>query len=454
MGLKTSRLLIGSIIFASAVSCPVQGMRLTGRFSFGIYESQERFANSLATGSNKNDARTVSARLYIRADEIGASRYEVVTDFRDKHDFFDKLNRERLSLTDRNEFQLRQASVRLPLTAQRVIGGQVGRFPVTDAGAAFVDGGKVDFGSKSLRGGVFGGLNPRQEGRSYLKYDSKASILGVTAVFDGKGRGWSKNFYLAHAFVDQTNSGHLDRRYIFHNLIYQWAMDSRLMTLIYYDLVPRTYVQSGLALWQQRWSRSWESELSHLSIDVIEYSRRQGVLERLPASAYTENGIKITTRDSDRKWRIQFRADDGHRSSDGLRKQTLEAGVILSRMLGPNWDFYGSIGQRKNFTSDDLFVRLGLGFYSRSIEVNLDSIVEARNNRENVAGERRSSTHPIVIDGTMAYYLSRKTYVATSLQHARDEDVTIWSGFLRLGYRFGDREIPPVRDGAPPRGAL
>ena len=419
-----------------------------GRFTAGAYTATERFSDSSATGSDKNDFQIVSSRMFLQIEKIGNTDWESSIDLRDKHDFFDKLDRERLQLTARNDFQARQLSVRNS-TAKKFLGLQFGRFPIQEAGAVYVDGAQAEeHWTPQLVSSVFAGLNPKPEGTSYLVFDPKASVAGATLTFQRATGGWDKNLYLAHSIVQKSYSGNLDRFYLFHNGMYQWEENSRLMSLIYFDTVPNVYVQTANVSWQQEWGKRLLSDLSALSIDVIEYSRRQSVLSRLPSSPYSEGSLLLTWRLHQIQDRYYLRFQNGKRSVDNLTKNSAEVGFAQSGLFGPKWDLYTSFETGKNFTSNDIEARLGVGFFSRVWEWNLDTSYGQQ------ANDDGTTTHPKVIDTALSYYISRKTFSSISGQIANDEKVQILSAFFRIGYRFGDREVPPVRDGAPPRGAL
>lgn len=419
-----------------------------GRFTLGGYTSTERFTDTGSSGSTSNDFQTLSARFYLKGENLGTGDWETVLDLRDKHDFFDKLDREKLSLESRNEFQLRQLSLRYS-NPKKFWGFQLGRFSISEAGSIYVDGIQIEnHWTAFLTSSFFGGLHPQKRAHSYLSFDPKAEIYGTSLTYFDRRGGWNKNFYITHGVVSEIYDGHTDRNFIFQNLIYQWNEESRFITLIYYDLVPRGYVQNGILSWQQGWSKYFISDLSHNSVDVIEYSRRQGVLEKLPSSPYAESSLRLTYRMNSKQDRLYIYATDGIRTIDNLNRESLELGFIKSRIWGPNWDFYIAGGTRKNFTSKDTLAKLGLGYFSRRWEFNLDFESQIQDN------DNGTKTHPLIIDTTLSYLLSRKTFLAFSAQSASDESVKILSGFFKLGYRFGKREIPPLRDGAPPRGML
>jgi hypothetical protein len=247
--------------------------------------------------------------------------------------------------------------------------------------------------------------------------------------------------------VTQSHGSEVDRTYLFHNAIYQWNSRSRLISLLYLDTVPRFYMQNGNILWQQGWTPRWSSQLSFLGVDVITYSRRQGVRERLAPSPYKEVAARAnyaTTPLS--KWEFGF--SDGRRDVDRLSRAEFYIGAERNQFWSRHWDIFGKLGGRKNFTSDDIFSNLYLGYYTRKWELGLDAEYGVEKYRDGV------TKHPLTVEVDISNYLSRALFLTGSVQQAQDESVRILSGFLRLGYRFGGGDPPPLRDGSPPRGQL
>lgn len=414
----------------------------------GGYLSTERFEDVTATGSDKNDFQTISTRLFVKGENLGSGDWEVISDLRDKHDFFDKLNSEKLRLEERNQFQLRQLSTRFS-NPNRFFGLQFGRFSVYEVGSTFVDGLQIEnHWTPSLYSTYFGGLNPQKREKSDLQFDSKAQIYGASLTYQNLAGGWNRNLFASHGVVSEIYDQHTDRNFIFQNLIYQWDVDSRLITLLYYDLVPRAYVQNGNITWQQGLGRLFITDLSYSEIDVIEYSRNQDVLERLTSSPYKETKAKFTYRIQDLSNRVYLVSSTGERSVDNLKKAVIELGYVRSQFWGPEWDAYFVLGSRKNFTSDDTLFRLGLGRYGRKWELNIDLETQQRQYDDG------SKSNPFLAELAISYYLNRRSFWTLSGQSAYDENVKILSGFFKYGYRFGNRELPPLRDGAPPRGPL
>lgn len=425
----------------------VRAAKIHGRLTIGGYAAQERFVDDTG-GSNANDVLVFSSRLYYRASELGENgAWEWTSDFRDKHDFFDKLDRERLQLTDRNTFQLRQLSLKFAPKSTRT-SATAGRFQIPEAGAAAVDGAQLEHRSASgWSTGAFGGLNPKRPDQSFYQFNSDSTILGLASTYQSSAAGWGRNFYLSHALVQESVKSEVDRQYLYHNLVYQWQEMSRIVSLVYLDFVPRTYIQTESLLWQQKWSNFFSSQLSALGIDVIEYSRRQGVRERLVPSPYREGSARLTFSTSPLS-KIEVAGLYGKRDADNLSRSEFTLTIESNRIFGKQWDSFVRVGYRPNFVSRDEFLHLYLGYFSRVWEstVDLEYGIEKYNDG--------TLKHPLIAELSLSNYLSKSLFTTVSIERAADEQVAIWTGFFRLGYRFGNQELPPVRDGSPPRGQL
>ena len=138
----------------------------------------------------------------------------------------------------------------------------------------------------------------------------------------------------------------------------------------------------------------------------------------------------------------------GERKLDQLTRRTSELGYIQSQIWGPQWDAYIVFGARKNFTSNDTLTRLGLGRYGRKWEFNFDFELQKQVNQNGTI------TNPVLTELDLSYNISRQSFCVFSAQSASNENVKILSGFFKYGHRFGSNEVPPLRDGAPPRGPL
>jgi hypothetical protein len=166
----------------------------------GAYLAKENFSDA-TTETSTNDNTIISSRFYLDVSQLGSQNLETTFDIRDKHDFFDKLDRERLELKAKNRFQLRQMSVKLP---NHDLGfyGTFGRFPVLEAGAVYTDG--VELGwrwTSSMSSSVFGGLNPKRNDQTYLTFNQTSSIYGADFLYQPNTRSWDESYYWTNAVV-------------------------------------------------------------------------------------------------------------------------------------------------------------------------------------------------------------------------------------------------------------
>ena len=415
-----------------------------GRFTLGSYVAKETFKTATA-GINSNDFNILSSRYYLQISEIGKKNYTFIADIRDKHDFFNKLDRERLELTAENKLQVRQLYFRYDNLNGNIF-YNLGRLPVKEAGSIYIDGGQIGWRAMNYTYfTLFAGLNPKNEIEGNLEFDSKTQNIGISSVYSKRKKRYGGYYYIASSFVQQSYDGEVDRRFLFNNTILQWDRNQRLSSILYFDLVPSAKIQN---LWLNYWKKlkSHNSySLSAMRVDVIEYTRRRGIRETLPASVYDQLKFKYKSRGKGHT--TQFKLSHGMRQVDGLTKTEGQIGRLFNQFLKKKMNAYAHLGYRKNFTSNDIFSKLGIGYFTKKWEFSFDQeiILEDTNGTKDV---------PTISELVASYSATRKLFWTGSFQFARDKDVTIMSTFLKLTYRFGDKVLAPIRDGAPPMGKL
>lgn len=417
-----------------------------GRINLGGFFSTERYKDD-TYGSNSNDSLRLLGRFYYKISELGTDQWELISDFRDFHDSFGKLNKEDLQLDQRNEFQTRQLSARW-VNPDGHLSSTVGRFQVPEAGTVFVDGLLSEFRhSTEFHSAVFGGLNPKAIERSYLEFNQNAQQYGVYFTFESKSKGWDKSNYLSHALVRQTYYSQVERSYLFHNWIYQWENESRWISYAILDFVPRTSAQVFNLIYQQKLNTTLSSELNVLGIDLVGYRRNQDLLEQLTPSPYQEAKTLLNHKINNNLTAV-YSLSSGQRDIDKLKREEYSLGLDRGGFISRHFDLRGKIGYRNNFTSKDQYIKANIGYYSRKWESYVDLQYEVK---KPIDGK---DTHPIYAEWGLTTYVGKELFVTGSYQRAADENVTILAGFLKIGYRFGRQELPPIRDGAPARGQL
>ncbi|MCC7405791.1 MAG: hypothetical protein IT288_15430 [Bdellovibrionales bacterium] len=440
------RILKLTFLFLFLVTAPTAGaVRYHGRLALGLYNSTEEFKEPGVSAAH-NDVRNLSGRFYLGIADLWSPKLDFAADVRDKYEFFGKLAQDQRTLDDRNTFQLRELAVGDP----QVLGSsfyRLGRFAVLDAGSVFNDGIEVGWRRGGWKSGLFGGLNAKRHEQEYVQSNPESKQAGLYLTYESKADAWSRVFRVGHGVVQQMYESDVDRQYLYQNILYQWGTYNRILTLAYVDFVPRTNLQNGLLSLQTRLTQRLENQLDVSGVDVIEYQRRQGVRERLTPSPYQEVKDRVTYRATPRlAWIVQGRS--GIRKIDELKRTEAALGVALPAFFSPRWEVSLLLGSREEFTSSGAFANLKVGYFSdtRELVLDLDAATE-----EYQDGKKLS---PIVIELSATQQISRQFFGILSLQGATDEEVTIFGAFMRLGYRFGNREIPPLRDGAAPRGHL
>lgn len=433
-------------MFFSFFSTQSRAIQTYGRFSIGAAATTEKF-KSVDSGSDRNDTLFSSQRFFYKVSDIGENQWEVTTDLRNKYDSFDKLNKELLQLDSKNEFQVQQLSTRM-LNPNGSLSPTLGRFQIPEAGAVFVDGINLQYRlTSNWYSGLFGGLNPKQIDKTTLVSDNKATEAGAFFTYQKRTGDWETNQYLSHGLVQQKYNNQIERQFIFQNGVYQWQADSRIMSLVYLDFTPRTHVQTMYLIYQQGVSHSFSFEIGQLGIDSVEYLRRQNVLERLDPSSYKETHVRLDYRlDSDQT--LSLASSVGERSADQLKRTDVSLGYRLQNFISKKWDTQFKIISRKNFTSQDNILSWSLGYFSRSYEIILDADYAIQKNDDGI------TTHPNNTELSFTNFFSKEIFASAVLQRSTDEAVTILGTFVKFGYRFGNQELPPIRDGAAPRGSL
>jgi hypothetical protein len=445
-----------------------------GRVTTGGLLSKESFLEESA-GSKSNDVAVISNRFYLNIANIGRQQFGFVADLRDKHDFFDKLDREQLELKGQNSFQMRQLYLRYPNPGGGFF-SNLGRFSAFDSGVVYVDG--AEFGYRlnpSFKAGAFGGLNPSRESISYLEFNPKAQIGGIFGIYEKRASTWSRYTYSSSAIVilpssksendtqaalppteGQTNdlansyeegANPSERNYFYNNSIIQWTTKFRLISMLIFDFAPKTQLQNLALSLLTNPTSSLNLGLSAQRINAIEYARQRELREDLKSSQYDEAKLNFNLR-AGRVISLIGGASYGKRSMDELTRSDLNFGLRFANLFRNRFEASALYGIRDNFTKNDSYIRFGGTYFSDSYEISIDQ--EIMTEKRDDGTERNPKTTEISAN----LFLSRIIFSTMGIHYFTDEDVKITSGFIRLSYRFGNREIPPVRDGSPPRGRL
>jgi len=420
-----------------------QAAIVTGRFSFGGFISRE---NLLNTGDNasENDFQTWSSRMYLRVQKLG--HFDFTADLRDKHDFFEKLDAERLALTGQNDFQIRELYLKYQ-DPNRTPYAALGRFALFDAGSVYCDGADVGAHWGSFRLGAFGGHNPKRPELAYLQSDTPDVNYGAYLSYLSPDLSSGRFLNGSHAFVTNSINGFTTREYFYSHLIYQSDPRTRLISNVFLDFIPRVYVQNGDVLFQKGLSEHIDATLLLTAVDAIAYGWSRGVLENLPSSPYDEVALQARyATDVASQWLGEIRW--GQRAYDGTNREEAKIGYYIGKLDSSKIDVTAYAGYLQEFVSQGPEINVEMNYFSRAWEFDL-YLQSAVEQRFNGIVNLPSVLHPFTTSLAVSNMLNRAVFSTVSIEYAEDEMAQIYSAFFKLTYRFGPLDLAPIREHAP-----
>ena len=434
------------MLAALAVAGEAQAYDYAGHLLTGAYFAHETFPAAVG-GSKDNDQLIFSNRAYLDVSKIGPSQYEFVTDVRDNHDFFDKVDTARLNLSGQNKFRLRLLALKDPGNIHPYFWA-VGRFLPGNNGVIYNDGAEVGYKvTRSNSVGAFAGRRPRVNDERTAQAGTAALQAGVYDVYQNESATWNDGKYSSNmlvyaprAFVHDEPTPSLD--YINQSFLH-FGPNDRLST--YLDLATRPAVKAedALVTYDHRFNQELSSSLSYTRIDLTEYKNSRDIFETLSASSYQQ--LRLQSR-----YKLPWSARlDGHilygeRYLDHLRRIEVAAGPMFSKLLGGHATISHVLGYRRNFLSNDWFLNNNMTHYSEAWEIAGDVKLGLRHQ------DKGENLHPVTCGLSLGHVFVESVLATIGAEYAHDEKTTISSGILTVGYRFGSREFSPLRDVAPP----
>lgn len=447
----------------------LEAISYEGRASIGSFISRERFSDA-GDFSDANDYNINSARFYINATKLTKRKLNAVFDMRTKYDLFDKLDEDNQKLQPVMTPQIRQLYVRQPKQSKKYF-WTAGRFQAFSSGAIYVDG--IEGGmyyTKKMDVGIFLGLNPKSDERSYLEFNSKAQTFGAFLRYEDKPNSLLRYIYSANAIISQSdkaldlseeeksseiylnkNTGSLERMFLFNQSVFHFKDSSILNSLIYLDLKPDIDLQNYWLSYHKKFNKKFSLNAGASEIHAIDYRKQQDVREELPSSSYQSYSAKVQFRPTKKRINIIGQVKNGKRKLDNLSKNDVSVGIHLARFLSKRNNLSFTAGSIKNFISNDEYFKLSFGHHREKWELNL-----ALQKRKEKYGEENGgkTLNPLYTELDLGYFFSKKTFSTFALQIAKDENVSITTAYFRLSYNFGNKKTPPVRDSSATRGLL
>ncbi len=389
--------------------------------------------------------------MYASFDDLIWNKAEFTVDVRDKENFFDKLDRERQTLTEKNKLQLHQLNFHKP-AENNAVAFSLGRFPLSEAGGIYLDG--LDLGVRktlvglSTKFSLFYGLNPQLTQESGINIDKNITAYGGYITFEDKDKNLDKYFFSTNSLVRQVYKSEVDRFYFYNNTSMQSSNGQSFLSLLYLDLVPKVNVQNFWSTYASSISSHYKLRASLSTIDSLHYTRIQDVRETLPSCRYHQSSISIRRPGDYGETSYEAKLSAGLREVDKKNLAELKVGALYPRIIKDEISGTMNLGIRKNFVTNDLLYGFGLLHSNkfRELSLNQDFQFEKRlNEKLNIA---------YITEAGYTKFFDRSLFGVVSVQNIRDNNVSIFSILLKISYRFGEGGQAPIRDGSPPMGPL
>ena len=415
-----------------------------GRFSFGSYLSNESFKTGMPR-DRSNDHLQAFLRFYLRIFELGENKKsEIVTEVKEKYNFYGKFDYESRKLEPESTLQIRQLAYKITLFKK--ISMQMGRFPVVDT-SHYVDGLRVSKKvTEKIKVSLWGGFNPEEDGIIISKIRSKATQVGTFINYRPESEYGKNKFYTVNGLALQQYESSIDRLYYHHNLLYQWN-GSRFFSLINLEFIPRTYLQRGSVSYYQKLKSKLYIDLRFQLFDVIEYRRTQGVREKLVSSPYQELSLKTIWNITSNRLFL-FKITHGKRRQDNLERSIISIGMNIPKFLNKHYSFSLNGGYKNDFTNNNYFFEYELSQYSKRWEANFNQRIAYE------IDDFGNVLHPLMSGISLSYFFNKIYFATFTYEYTFDQNVKIQTALLNILYRFGSSPTPPLKNGSPPRGKI
>ena len=431
------------VSLAFPLSHTSQALDYRGHVRFGGYQSSVTLNND-TSGLGTNDASIASTRLDLDLTRLNRNRDEIGIEIRDKYDFFGKSNNEILQLEAENNLDLRELRYERPWENNRLY-FSLGRFPLPEANIFTHDGAEAGYRlTRNHRIGVFGGIaNEEVFTPAYLEPDYQGYNgiqAGAYSLYENNRQGRSASTYMSNAIAQGPTVELLDvvnKVYYFHLGNFNLSESHRLRTQANLDIQPSSSLRRAY-LGYQYFSRAFRVSTYLSRISPEDYRLKKEIRDALTASTLDSLGAKVLHRLSG-SLSLEYSASTARRSEDSLDRTELTAGARYRGLLRGRLAVGGLFGLRDNYLSDDNYLRATLDYYSQLIYI---SSYFQMFNEDYAIGTKLNGT---TIYGELGFYLSEMFRGSMAYTQSQDQQSSIQSFFLMIGYTFGEQSTSPIR---------
>lgn len=433
---------------ASAATPSAAAFDYSGRAVLGVFRGTEKHQEQ-ANRPQNNDKDYIVADFYLRASGITRRKLTFTLDLRDRYNRFGKVDKDSLTLVAKNEPKLNQLVLRQPAKP----GGYfwaLGRFHVADDRFLSNDGAELGKRSGNWRFGAFGGLAPVATYKDSLNFAKEPSQMGAFATYDRtSGTGLKRRYFSAAVAMRQLKllerelpTDKAAENFITLRGIEQDNLYDRILVDAKLDFTEGFLVQNLLARLSRKLTSRVYGHLNYLRYDFREYDIMRDLRDELVASGYDQLSANLAYKFSATTM-VEGEALTGKRSIDNKSKTRLGLSLRQSKLFKGRMSAYAGVAQTANFVSDDSSVRVGANYYQNRGEIG----IRAEYRTEKTEDGRNLTANILGLHGS--WLATRAVLVGGAVQYAADEEHTISTLLLTVGYRFDSQAMTPIRKSSP-----
>lgn len=443
MKLRLLKLAIALPIASALVSERALALSVLGNLRLGGYTRTVEFDQPI-DGATSNDEKVMSAQLKMDVTDFDSKNDVFVIDMRDKLDSYGKLDKQNLSLTTYNRFQVREMSFKRPWEYNKFY-FTLGRFSLIEANILDNDG--AEFGyrlSKEDRLGLFGGMAPKDVITPYYVNPDTSSVnnaqAGVYYSYEKK-TGLARQIYTNNALAMAPTYNITDKMshtYFYHMAIWNVDQRHRVSSFLQHDFAPTSSLRRA-SIAHSYSTTKIQTNASLLQTNTEDYLLQRDLLDPLPPSSEQIARFELRHR------MLSFLSIDyllsfGRRSEDSKTYSEYAIGAILPRLLVKSGSARAQYGIRNNYYSKDSFIRAGYDFWHQNFSASLIHTILSQTYEDDNFKNTRQIT---MVDA--GFFVNERIRGALAFQNEKDDKLSAKAFFLMVGYRFGTGAAAPIR---------
>ncbi|MBC7659319.1 MAG: hypothetical protein H7249_06385 [Chitinophagaceae bacterium] len=421
-----------------------------GQLRLGAYSRSVEFEKPLNTETS-NDEKVYSAQLRMSIYDFSSHDDSIVTDIRDKVDSYGKLDTQNLTLDTYNRVQVRELAYKRPWESNQFY-FTLGRFSLNEANVLDNDGLEAGYRfSHNSRLGLFGGQAPKDVITPYYVDPTVTSNVnnaqaGVYYSYEKKN-GLDRSLYTNNALAMGPTYNITDKQshtYFYHMALWNLSTNNRISSYLQQDFMPTSSLRRA-SVSHSYYDPSFRTNVSLSQTNTEDYLIQKDILDPLPPSA--EQSLRFDLRHRIfSQLSLDYSAGLSKRTVDGKSMNDLALGVIVQKALIATGSFRAQYGIRKNYFSNDRYVRGGYDYWNQYFSLSIMHTVSTETydaQTSVINGIAKNDRQVTNLDG--GFYFGDRFRGSLGYQREKDDKLSASAFFLMLGYRFGKGTVAPVR---------